>query len=118
MADITELGSTGTIKNLLVIKSIESKLPDTVKKDWLGLMVNLSNGVTSDNHFDSLLKFLKTQEDIMEKLEQLGGDEKLEKQQRKFERNYASTRTTRKVGGCIVCGEERCKEKIFFCKKV
>lgn len=58
MADITELGSTGTIKNPLVIKFIESKLPDTVKKDWLEFMLNPSNGVTSGNHFDSLLKFL------------------------------------------------------------
>lgn len=117
LTDLTELGNTGAIKNPLVIKSIESKLPDAVKKDWLVFMVNSSNGVTPDNHFDSLLKFLKTQEEIMEKLEQLGGGDKPEKQQRKFERNYASTRSTRKVGGCIVCGDERHREKIFFCKR-
>lgn len=83
LADLTELGNIGAIKNPLVIQSIESKLPDTVKKDWLVFMVNPSNGVTPDNHFDTLLKFLKTQEEIMEKLEQLGG-EKSERQQRKF----------------------------------
>lgn len=116
LADLTELGNTGAIKNPLVIKSIESKLPDAVKKDWLVFMVNPSNGVTPDNHFESLLMFLKTQEEIMEKLEQLGG-EKPEKQQRKFERNYASTRSMRKAGGCIICGDERHKEKIFFCKR-
>jgi len=40
LADLTELGDTGAMKNLLVTKSIESKLPDTVKKDWLVFIVN------------------------------------------------------------------------------
>lgn len=53
LADLTELGNTGAIKNPLAIKSIESKLPDAVKKDWLVFMVNPSNGVTPDNHFES-----------------------------------------------------------------
>lgn len=35
-------------------------------------MTNPRNGVTPENHFDGLLKFLKTQEEILEKLEQLG----------------------------------------------
>lgn len=40
-------------------------------------MVNPANGVTPDNHFDSLLfLFLKTQDEILEKLEQLGVSEK------------------------------------------
>lgn len=34
-------------------------------------MLDPSNNVTSDNHFDTLLKFLKKQEDILERLEQL-----------------------------------------------
>lgn len=33
LADLTELGNTGAMKNPLAIKSIESKLLDTVKKD-------------------------------------------------------------------------------------
>ncbi len=69
LADLTKLGNTGAIKNPLVIKSIESKLPDAVKKDWLVFMDNPSNGVTPDNHFDSLLKFLKTQEENWSNLE-------------------------------------------------
>lgn len=117
LADLTELGNTGAIKNPLAIKSIESKLPDTVKKDWFVFIVNPSNGVTPDNHFDSLLEFLKTQEEIMEKLEHLGVTEKPEKPERKFERKYASTRSTKKDEGCIVCGDEKHKEKIFFCKQ-
>lgn len=39
--DFTELESTGTIKNSLVIRSIESKLPGKIKEDWLTFMVNL-----------------------------------------------------------------------------
>lgn len=116
LADLTELGDTGAIKNPLATKSIESKLPDAVKKDWLVFMVNPGNNVTRDNHFDSLLNFLKTQEEILEKLEQLGVTEKPEKQERKFERKLAFTRSTWKEG-CVVCGDERHREKVFFCKR-
>lgn len=70
MADLTELGNSGAIKNPLVIKSIESKLRDFVKRDWLVFMVNPDNGVTSENHFDKLLKFLENQEEILDRLEQ------------------------------------------------
>lgn len=114
--DLTELESTGAIKNPLVIRSIESKLPDNMKRDWLTFMVNPRNGVTPDNHFDILLTFLKTQEDILEKLDQLGVSEKPEKKTPYLERKYASTKSTRK-GGCVVCGDERHREKVFFCKR-
>lgn len=40
LADLTELGNSGAIKNPLVIKSIESKLPDCIKRDWLVFIVN------------------------------------------------------------------------------
>lgn len=113
MADLTELGDTGAIKNPLITKSIESKLPDPVKKDWLVFMVNPCHNVRPDNHFDSLLKFLKTQEEILERLEQLGV---AEKPKRKWERKFASTRSTKKEG-CVVCGDERHREKVFFCKR-
>ena len=72
LGDLTELGSTGAIKYPLVARPIESKLPDSMKNDWLVFMVNPGNGITPGNHCDSLLKFLKTQEEILEKLEQLG----------------------------------------------
>ena len=105
LADLTELGNSGAIKNPLIIKSIESKLPDFVKRDWLAFMVNSSNNVTTDNHFDMLLKFLKNQEEILERLDQLRVVEKMEKPERekKYERKYASTRTTKKGGLEDVC---------------
>lgn len=89
LADLTDLGNTGAIKNPLMIKSIESKLPDFVKRDWLIFMVDPINGVMADNHFDALLKFLKKQEEILEKLEQLRIADTFEKPckpERKFEK--------------------------------
>lgn len=86
LAYLSDLGWTDAMKNPLVTKSIESKLPQYVKKDWLVFMVGPSN-VTPENHFDSLLKFLKTQEEIMEKLEQHG--------ERRSEKKYSITQSTR-----------------------
>lgn len=106
--DLTEHYNTGAINNSLVIKSIESRF-----------MVNPANDVTPDTlirhsyHFDNLLKFLKTREEILEKLEQLGVSEKPEK--KLHTEKYASTWSTRK-SGCVVCGDEKHREKIFFCK--
>ncbi|GAA6097417.1 uncharacterized protein LOC108181458 [Tachysurus ichikawai] len=114
LADLTDLGNVGAIKNPLVIKSIESKLPDFGKRDWLVYMTDPANGITPENHFDALLKFLKKQEEILERLEQLKISERPER------RNYAFTKTAKKAsvdGGCIICGSEKHKGKIFFCKK-
>lgn len=35
LQDLSDLGETGAIKNPLVTKSIESKLPEHLKKEWL-----------------------------------------------------------------------------------
>ncbi len=122
LSDLTDLGNTGAIKNPLVIKSIESKLPEFVKRDWLNFMTDPNNGVIPENHFDLLLKFLKKLEDVLEKLEQLRITDKVErpdKSENRFEGRHASTRTTKKgsVGGCTVCGAVNHNDKIFFCKK-
>ncbi|KAK5854462.1 hypothetical protein PBY51_015526 [Eleginops maclovinus] len=87
-----------------------------MKRDWLVFMVNPRNGVTPDTHFDSLLGFLKTQEEILERLEQLSVSEKPERKLTYLDKKYASTRSTRR-GGCIICGDEKHREKIFFCKR-
>lgn len=95
-------------------------MPEFVKRDWLVHMTDPANGITPENHFDALLKFLKKEEEILERLEQLKIAERAEKPERKSERNYAFTRTTKKVStesGCIVCGAEKHRDKIFFCKK-
>ena len=123
LADLTELGNPGATKNPLVIKSIESKLPDFIKRDWLMCMVEPRNDVTSDSHFDMLLKFLKSQEEILERLEQLRTVEKMEKSDRsdkKYDSKIASTKTTKKeeLGEvCGVCGDSGHNNKFFSCRK-
>lgn len=120
LADLTELGNSGAMRNPLVIKSLESKLPDYVKRDWLMFMVDPKSRVTSDNHFDMLLKFLKNQEEVLERLEHLRIVEKVsDHPERKYERKYGSTRTTKRVleDVCVLCGDGGHKNKIFFCKK-
>ncbi|XP_077470984.1 uncharacterized protein LOC144085517 [Stigmatopora argus] len=117
--DLIELDHAGAIKNLLVIRSIERKLPERIKMNWLAFMTNRANGVTPDNHIDSLLRYLKDQEEILERAEQLNTP--LKPKRRSGEprpnepRRYASTKSTSK-GGCVVCGEEGHGEKLFFCK--
>ncbi|XP_048035062.1 uncharacterized protein LOC125260633 [Megalobrama amblycephala] len=120
LVDLTDLGDTGAIKNPLVVKSIESKLPEFMKRDWLALMSAPESNVTSENHFDKLLEFLKKEEGILERLEQLRVTEKVERQERKPERSHAFTKSTKTVPSeslCIVCGSEKHKGKIFFCRK-
>ncbi|XP_073797048.1 uncharacterized protein [Danio rerio] len=120
LADLTDLGNVGAMKNPLVIKSIESKLPELLKREWLVYMTDPANNITPDKHFDELLQFLQKQEEVLERLEQLRISERVEKPERKFEKNYAFTRTTKKdstEAGCIVCGAEKHRDRIFFCRK-
>ena len=123
LSDLTELGNSGAINNPLVIKSIESKLPDFVKRDWLTFMVDSKNNISAENHFTELLKFLNNQEEILERLEQLKPIERMDKpdhQEKRFERKHASTRSAKKgkpEDACVVCGDGGHSSKIFFCKK-
>lgn len=120
LVDLTDLGDTGAIKNPLVVKSIESKLPEFMKRDWLALMTAPESNVTSENHFDKLLEFLKKEEGILERLEHLRVTERVERQERKPERSHAFTKSTKTEPSeslCIVCGSEKHKGRIFFCRK-
>lgn len=120
LQDLIDLGDTGAIKNPLVTKSIESKLPETLKKDWLVYAADERNAVVSSNRFDSLLKFLKEQEHIYEQLEQLRDDEPSRSFPPRTELRHARTRAT-ELGdnheGCVVCGDVRHRKKLFFCKQ-
>lgn len=75
LQDLVDLGDTGAIKNPLVTKSIESKLPETLKKEWLIYVADSRNTVTPEKRFDSLLEFLKEQETIYEQLDHLREEE-------------------------------------------
>ncbi|RXN30024.1 gag-pol fusion poly [Labeo rohita] len=118
--DLSDLGDTGAMKNPLVTKSIESKLPDGLKKEWLLYAAKKSTAVVPEEHFDSLLAFLKSQESIYEQLDQLR-DEDPPKREIKFEPRQARTRVVNQSSnhssGCVVCGDNKHKKKLYFCKK-
>lgn len=56
--DLSELGNADAIKNPLVTKSIEGKLPEILKKDCLTDSAALANTV-HQNCFDKVIMFLK-----------------------------------------------------------
>lgn len=108
--NLTVLESIEAIKNPLVIRSIESKLPDDMKKDWIRFKRDTSNHVTPENYFD-----LKDEKATLEYLEQFHVGKKVEKSVH-LEMKYTSTKTARR-GGCVICEDERHTGKIFFCKQ-
>ena len=97
LQDLSDLGDTGAIKNPLMTKSIETKLPETLKKEWLVYVADKKNPVALEKRFDSLLSFLKEQESIYEQLEQLRDEEPSRKESR-TEARHARTKST-KAGG-------------------
>ncbi|XP_059209564.1 uncharacterized protein LOC131988465 [Centropristis striata] len=114
LQDLTDLGDTGAIKNPLVTKSIESKLPETLKKEWLVYVADKRNAVAPENRFDSLLAFLKEQESIYEQLEQLREEEP------RMEQRHGRTKATKTSGdhaGCVVCGDPKHRTKLYFCRQ-
>ena len=52
LQDLSDLGDTGAIKNPLVTKSIESELPDTLKKEWLVYATEIKRSGPTQNRFD------------------------------------------------------------------
>lgn len=55
-------------------------------------------------------------ESLQKQGEPTGSVEVKKKPKRKLERKFASTRSTKKEG-CVVCGDERHREKVFFRKR-
>ncbi|RXN19172.1 gag-pol fusion poly [Labeo rohita] len=49
LRDLSDLGNTGAIKNPLVTKSTEGKLPESLKKEWLIHISDQQSAVTPDN---------------------------------------------------------------------
>ncbi|CAI5644746.1 unnamed protein product [Oreochromis niloticus] len=90
--DLNELDRANAIKNLLVVKSIESKLPESLKKDWLTHAADPKNAVTHQNRIDKLLAYLQSQESIYEQLDQLR-DINPAKERTKFPIKYARTKS-------------------------
>lgn len=119
LLDLSDLGDTGVIKNLLVTKSIESKLPETLKKEWLVYAADRRYGVAPENRFDSLLAFLREQENIYEQLEQLREEEPSRRGTR-MEPRHARTKSAKlnnDPAGCVICGNGKHKRKLYFRKQ-
>ncbi|KAL0165741.1 hypothetical protein M9458_037585, partial [Cirrhinus mrigala] len=69
--DLTDLGCEDAVRNQLVIRSLEGKLPDVMKREWLMCVRNPVNDVHPGNRFDRLLMFLGDQKSLLVRLEQL-----------------------------------------------
>lgn len=116
---MSDLGNTGAIKNPLMTKSIEGKLPESLKKEWLVHVSDQQSSITPDNRFDNLLAFLKKQGNIYEQLEQLR-DEEPNRRESRTEPRWARTKSTKSSNdqsGCVVCGDVRHKRKLYFCRQ-
>lgn len=57
LKELSDCGDTGAIKNSLVSKSIESRLSEPLKKEWLVHVADGNNSTASSNRFDILLAF-------------------------------------------------------------
>ena len=100
-------------------KSIEGKLPETLKKDWLTYAADVGSTVNSQNRFDKLIAFLKSQESIYEQLDQLSNIVEPAKEKTMFVK-YSRTKTAKSSSepiGCIICGDPKHRKKLFFCRR-
>ena len=132
--DITDLGCVDALQNQLVIRSLESKLPDVMKREWLMYVRNPGNNVQPGNRFDRLLLFLEDQKSLLVRLEQLlpskpwsanaperpnyrekPSDRKREK--KSFTKTTASEikRDSQQIP-CSVCDDDEHRGKLFRCK--
>ena len=70
LLDLIDLGCEDTIKKQLVIRSLESKLPDSMKERWLLYRCEAASHVNSRNRFEKLWQFLRDQRTVLVQLEQ------------------------------------------------
>lgn len=116
--DLSGLGNTGALKNPLVTKSLESKLPESLKKEWL-VYSSEEETESPEGRFDIFLKFLRSQERIYEQLDQLR-DEDPGRREARIPQKHARTKATNSSGpqaSCVVCGERGHGKKLYYCKK-
>lgn len=138
LLDLIDLGCEDAIKNQLVIRSLESKLPDSMKERWLLYRCDVASNVNPRNRFDKLWQFLRDQKTVLVQLEQLQvtrrsnsarggepapcekpkertGDRRQER--RSFTKTTASeTRGAPSQDPCSMCGEEGHTGRLYRCK--
>ncbi|KAL1247062.1 hypothetical protein QQF64_022438 [Cirrhinus molitorella] len=132
--DLTDLGCEDAVRNQLVIRSLESKLPDVMKREWLMCVRNPVNDVQPGNRFDRLLMFLEDQKSLLVRLEQLlpskqwpaNAPERSSHQEKPGDRWRAKKSFTKTSASevkrdskqlpCAVCGDGDHGGKLFRCK--
>lgn len=132
--DLTDLGCEDAVQNQLVIRSLESKLPDIMKREWLMCVRNPMNDVHPGNRFDMFLMFLEDQKSLLVRLEQLLPSKPWpantperpshrEKPSERWRDKKSFTKTSAsevkrdfKQLPCAVCGDADHGGKLFRCK--
>lgn len=107
--DLEDLGDAAAMKNPLVTKSLESKLPEGLKKDWLVYAAAGKKETEPKDRFEKLLAFLRSQEQIYEPLEQLRNEDPRDscKKEPRIPPKQARTKATNSMSheaSCVVCG--------------
>ena len=117
--DLSELDNVDAMRNPMVTKSIEGKLPETLKKDWLTYAADGGNGVDRHNRFDKLITYLKSQESIYEQLDQLKDFVEPTKEKTMFLKHARTkaTKSSSETVGCIICDDPKHRKKLYFCRK-
>lgn len=110
--DLSKLGETGAIKNILMLKSLESKLPDSMRKDWL--LYTAERNPEQGKLFDTFLTFLRSQEVIYGHLQDADTCPSVKEDP---EQSKTVTQTDSFSPKCIICGHIKHGQRLYFCKK-
>ena len=128
LLDLIDLGCEDAIKNQLVIRSLESKLPDSMKERWLVYRCDAASNVNPRNRFNKLWQFLRDQKTVLVQLEQLqitrrpnsareGEPSPRRQERRSFTKATASeAREESSRDLCGMCGEEGHPRRLYRCK--
>lgn len=127
LCNLQILGEEDAVKNRVVAQSLESKLPSSLKKEWIIHKTDPANRFSPQYHFDCLLGFLKKQEEILEELDQLEPSPTDKGPWEKGAVDYSDKRGrmafTKSTAGqkddypsCTVCGDDSHAGKLFACK--
>lgn len=127
LCNLQILGEEDAVKNRVVAQSLESKLPSSLKKEWIMHKTDPANRFSPLYHFDCLLGFLKRQEEILEELDQLepspadkgpvgkGAADYPDKRGRKaFTKSTAGRKDD--YPSCTICEDDSHAGKLFACK--
>lgn len=90
-----------------ILRTLESKLPESMKKDWLQYAAEQNQEQGPD--LQTLLTFLRSQEGTYEELDKLGEGDGAKVQQDPEQTNSAPE--------CIICGHVKHGLRLYFCKK-